>query len=62
MSGLVKSAVEYEKVTGRDPGITGEVGEILVSDKLNLLLLSDRINAGFDALSKDGKKYQITHC
>ncbi len=53
-----KVAVEYEKLTGRKLGITGEVGEVLVCKKLGLQLMADPLSAGYDAV-KAGKKYQI---
>ncbi|OGM89114.1 hypothetical protein A2108_01945 [Candidatus Wolfebacteria bacterium GWA1_42_9] len=56
---LIRVAIDYRNVTGRNPGVTGEIGEILVSDKLNLFLVTDQINAGFDAVNSIGKKYQI---
>lgn len=55
----IKSAVEYEAVTGRKLGITGEVGEILVCKELGLNLLSDPIASGIDAIDHRGKTYQI---
>ncbi len=55
----IKCAIEYEKLTGRKLGITGEVGEILVCKKLNLNLLKNDIAAGYDALDNRGKRYQI---
>ena len=55
----IKAAIKYEKLTGRKLGITGEVGEVLVCDRLKLKLLSDPISAGHDAIDEQGKRYQI---
>lgn len=55
----VSAAIKYEKLTaGRKLGITGEVGEVLVCDKLKLKLADPR-TSGYDALDNKGKKYQI---
>jgi hypothetical protein len=61
----IKPAIEYEKLTGRKLGITGEVGEVLVCCKLKELglakleLLADPINAGYDAVDEKKLCYQI---
>ena len=55
-----EAATAYENLTNRKLGITGEIGEVLVCDALNLRLLSDPLSAGFDAINQSGtKKYQI---
>jgi hypothetical protein len=54
-----KIALDYEKLTGRKLGITGEVGEVLACDKLKLQLSTDNLSAGYDAMDNKGKKYQI---
>ena len=54
-----KVAIEYEKLTGRKLGITGEIGEVLVCDKLKLKLLANPLSAGYDAIDKICKRYQI---
>jgi len=56
---IIDAALEYEKLTRRRAGITGEVGEFLVCKKLNLSLVVNQINAGYDALDKEEKRYQI---
>jgi len=56
---VISAALEYESLTGRKPGITGEVGEVLVCKKLRLQLAADPLVAGYDAVDKNGKKYQI---
>lgn len=56
---IIKNALEYERVTGRKLGITGEIGEILVCDKFKLNLLVDPLMAGYDAMDKERNKYQI---
>jgi len=58
----IAAAIEYQSVTGRKLGITGEVGEIIVADKMSLKLLADPIAAGFDAVDDSGKLYQIKAC
>lgn len=55
----ISAALDYEKITGRKMGITGEVGEVLVCKKLGLKLLADDITAGYDAIDDCGKTYQI---
>lgn len=55
----IRSAINYEKVTGRKLGITGEIGEILVCKELGLKLLADSIASGIDAIDNKGKTYQI---
>ena len=55
----IDSALEYEKITSRKMGITGEVGEVLVCEKLGLNLLTDDMAPGYDAVDNDGKTYQI---
>lgn len=59
VAAAIKAAVRYEKLTRRKLGITGEVGEVLASDVLKLKLLLDPIAAGYDALDKQGRRYQI---
>ncbi|GAH21961.1 unnamed protein product [marine sediment metagenome] len=59
MRSAAQVAVDYERLTGRKLGITGEVGEVLACDKLGLKLLADPISAGYDAIDKDNKRYQI---
>jgi len=60
---IVKRAIvaarEYEELTKRKLGITGEIGELLVCKKLKLKLMADSLTAGFDALNEKGDKYQI---
>jgi len=55
----IRVALRYEKASGRKLGITGEVAEILVCDKLGLKLLRNPISTGYDALDDKGKRYQI---
>lgn len=54
-----KAAINYERLTGRKLGITGEVAEVLVCKKLGLKLLEDPLSAGYDAVDRKNKKYQI---
>lgn len=55
----IEIAKDFELLTRKQLNITGIVGEILVSQKLNLKLVVDDINEAFDALDKDNKKVQI---
>lgn len=61
ISAVIKSAIDYEESTGRKLGITGEIGEWLVCgiEELGLTLNTDPQVPGYDALDKNGKKYQI---
>ncbi len=56
---VIRTAIEYENITGRKLGVTGEIGEILVCKELALKILSNPIAAGFDAVDNKGKKFQI---
>ena len=60
----INVALDYENLFNgkRKLGITGEVGEILACQKLNLKLVLNTINEGFDAIDEDGKKVQIKCC
>ena len=55
----IQTALEYEKVTGRKLGITGEIGEVIACDILGLNLLVDPIAAGHDAIDNEKNPYQI---
>ncbi|MDO8558509.1 MAG: hypothetical protein Q7S09_04995 [bacterium] len=55
----VSAELEYEKLTGRKLGITGEVGELLTCQKLKLNLVANPLIAGYDAIDKKGRRYQI---
>lgn len=56
----IKVAIEYDKLIGRNLGITGEVGEILACRKLGLKLLKNPISVGYDAIDENEKfSYQI---
>ena len=61
---VIEIALLYENCFDgkRKLGITGEVGEILACQKLNLKLVLDTINKGFDAIDNDGKMVQIKCC
>ncbi|MBA3046829.1 hypothetical protein KKC83_01190 [Patescibacteria group bacterium] len=56
---VISASLEYENLTERKSGITAEVGEILICHKLNLFLIADQINAGYDAVDRKENKYQI---
>ena len=51
-------AVEYQTLTGKPLGITGEIGEYLAAKHLGLTLMDAR-QAGFDATDAKGRKIQI---
>ena len=53
-----KLAKEFRQITGKPLGITGEVGEFIAADLLNLELMVAR-NPGFDAVGPDGRHIQI---
>lgn len=57
----INAALAYENKTKgtRKLGITGEVGEALVCNKLGLRLMLDTRSEGFDALDSDGKRVEI---
>lgn len=61
----ISAALEYEKkLTGRKLGITGEIGEVLTCHdqklkKFKLELLENPLSAGYDAVDKNKKSYQI---
>jgi len=58
---VVAAELVYEQATscGRKFGITGEVGEILVCQALDLQLVEDPRSAGFDAIDHRGRHVQI---
>ena len=51
-------AKRSRQLTGKPLGITGEIGEVLGADLLGLDL-ADARQAGYDAISKDGRRVQI---
>jgi hypothetical protein len=53
-----KLAKQYRRLTGKPFGITGEDGEFIAADLLNLELLEAR-NPGYDAMGPDGRCIQI---
>jgi len=53
-----KLAKEYRKLTGKPLGITGEVGETIAADLLDLELTVAR-NPGYDAIGPDKRRIQI---
>lgn len=54
-------AIAYEKHTDfkRKLGITGEVGEILICNQLNMNLVENPLSEGFDAIDKNDLRVQI---
>lgn len=64
LSKAITVALEYESIFNqkRKLGISGEVGEILACQTLNLKLVLNTINEGFDAIDEDGKMVQIKCC
>ncbi|MHB8262040.1 MAG: DUF6998 domain-containing protein [Bacteroidia bacterium] len=55
----IEASISFERLTGKQLNITSIVGEVFASKKLNLELVVNDINPGFDAIDKDGKKVQI---
>lgn len=53
-----KIAKQYRLLTGKPLGITGEVGEFVAADLLNLQLTKAR-QPGYDAIATDGRRIQI---
>ena len=56
---MTKVAIEYENLSGRKIGITGEVGEVLVCRKFDLDLIADSRMPGADAIDCNKKLVQI---
>jgi len=56
---LRTASIRYQSATGRKPGVTGEIGEVLVAKKLGLKLAKSDQCAGFDALDYKNRKVQI---
>ena len=52
------AAKHYRQLTGKPLGITGEVGEVLAADLLQLQL-ADARQPGFDAVGSDKRRVQI---
>lgn len=59
LNDAIKISLEFEDLTQKQMNITSIVGEVLTCNKHNLELVIDDINAGFDALDKEGKRVQI---
>lgn len=53
-----RNAKQYRLLTGKPLGITGEVGEFIAADLLNLELVDAR-HPGYDAIGQDGRRIQI---
>jgi len=60
----INVALDYEYLFKgkRKLGITGEVGEVIACAKLNLKLVLNTINEGFDAIDDEGNRIQIKCC
>ena len=56
---LKSIALQYFTEFGHRLPITGELGELLVCEKLGLIKVQSTHNPGFDAVDKGGNKYQI---
>ena len=56
---LRKVAAQYQVEFGHRLPITGEIGELLVCEKLGLIKVAKTNNPGFDAFDRGGQKYQI---
>lgn len=55
---MIEAAIDYRQRTGRALGITGELGEVLAANILDLDLAPVR-QAGYDALDAKGRTIQI---
>lgn len=53
-----KVATQYRQLTRKPLGITGEIGEFVAADLLNLKLTEAR-QPGYDAVAPDGHRIQI---
>ena len=53
-----QAAIDYYRITGKPLGITGEYGEYIVAERLELELAQAR-TAGYDATDKAGRRIQI---
>lgn len=56
---VVKSSIKYEKSSGKSIVNTGEIGEVLIAEKLGLRLFKSEIKVGYDAIDKDNNRVQI---
>lgn len=57
---IIDSAVDYQLLTNRKLGITGEIGELLIVLKVpGLRLCVSSIEEGYDAIDEFGKRVQI---
>ena len=54
----IKAARQYYNITGKPLGITGEVGEFLAADLMDLKLTEAR-QPGYDAVGNDRRRIQI---
>ena len=66
LRGTVEKAIDaarhYRNITGKPLGITGEVGEFIAADLMNLKLTGAR-QPGYDAVADNGRRIQIkTRC
>ena len=53
-----QAAIDYYRITGKPLGITGEYGEYIAAERLELELEPAR-TAGYDATDKAGRRIQI---
>ena len=53
-----QAAIDYYRITGKPLGITGEYGEYIAAERLELELAPAR-TAGYDATDKAGRRIQI---
>ena len=53
-----QAAIDYYRITGKPLGITGEYGEYIAAERLELELAQAR-TAGYDATDKAGRRIQI---
>ena len=53
-----QAAIDYYRITGKPLGITGEYGEYIAAERLELEL-AQACTAGYDATDKAGRRIQI---
>ncbi len=56
---VINVAIEFERVFGKKLNVTGEIGEVLVCQKLGLKLDKNARAEGYDAIDGKGRKVQI---
>ena len=54
-----QAAIDYYRITGKPLGITGEYGEYIAAERLDLESAAQARTAGYDAKDKAGRRIQI---